>query len=91
MAVKNDGSLWAWGENDYGQFGDGNHTGSDQLTPKKIMDGVSAVACGRLHSIILKTDGTVWACGDNHDGQIGDGSIDYIALPVQVFSVSSLQ
>ncbi|MCL2030989.1 MAG: hypothetical protein FWG93_05535, partial [Oscillospiraceae bacterium] len=61
LAVKTDGSLWAWGQNLFGQLGDGTTT--DRLTPVKIMDGVAYASAGQTHSAAIKTDGTLWIWG----------------------------
>ncbi|MCL1808999.1 MAG: stalk domain-containing protein, partial [Clostridiales bacterium] len=79
-AIKNDGSLWIWGSNRYGQFGDG--TTESQSSPKKIMDGVASVAVGHYHTLVVKTDGSLWACGLNNSGQIGNGAIGTTENPV---------
>ncbi|MEN6349224.1 MAG: immunoglobulin-like domain-containing protein [Syntrophomonas sp.] len=75
LAVAGDGSVWAWGANDYGQLGDGTKT--DRNTPVKVLglDGVKIVAviAGHRHSLALASDGTVWGWGNNFDGQVGDG------------------
>ena len=63
FAIKNDGSLWAWGYNEYGQLGDG--TTENKSAPVKIMDDVTAVSAGLLHSFAIKSDGSLWAWGDN--------------------------
>ena len=73
LAIKSDGSLWAWGDNSGGQLGDG--TTENKLTPVKIMDGVTAVSAGSSHSLAVKSDGSLWAWGYNGSGQIGDGTI----------------
>jgi hypothetical protein len=71
VAVKNDGSVWSWGNNTKGQLGDGS--GIDNPTPAMIsgLTGITEVSCGRDHSLALKNDGTVWCWGDNFYGQIG--------------------
>lgn len=69
LAIKEDGSLWAWGNNKYGQLGDGSN--ADKNTPVKIMDDVAAVAAGGKHSLAIKTDGSLWAWGNNEDNQLG--------------------
>ena len=77
MAIKTDGSLWAWGHNDSGQLGDGTFTtlGNDngRRTPVKIMDSVAFVSAGYRHTMAIKTDGSLWAWGWNSSGQLGSG------------------
>jgi alpha-tubulin suppressor-like RCC1 family protein len=71
--VKNDGSVWAWGDNTYSQLGNISVVGSI-TNPVQVagISGISTVAAGWEHSLALKTDGTVWAWGDNYYGQVGD-------------------
>ena len=71
--VLEDGSLWTFGNNSYGQLGDGNNT--HQRVPVKIVDAnVTQVAAGNHHTLFLKKDGSVWSMGRNKDGQLGDGT-----------------
>ena len=74
LAVKSDGTVWAWGNNWLGQLGDGTTT--DRSIPVQVsgLSGVVAVAGGDYHSLAVKSDGTVWAWGDNYHGQLGDGT-----------------
>jgi len=74
LALKNDGTVWAWGLNDVGQLGDGTNT--DTSTPVRVseLDGVRAIAAGGSNGLALKEDGTVWAWGSNRFGQLGDGT-----------------
>jgi len=72
MAIKSDGSLWAWGSNEYGQLGDG--TTINKSSPVKIMDNVIKVSAGHAHTMAIKTDGSLWAWGDNEWGQLGTGA-----------------
>ena len=86
LALKNDGTAWAWGRNDYGPLGDGT-IGTDRLTPVQVsgLSGVVTIAGGGAHSLAVKSDGTVWAWGFNNSGQIGDGTFGGNRLtPVQV-------
>ena len=68
--IKRDGSLWMWGRQLCGEFGNGSTTASAQ--PVKVMDGVKSVSCGLQTTAIVKTDGTLWMCGRNDMGQIDE-------------------
>lgn len=82
LAVKNVGTVWAWGSNYHGQLGEGTRT--DRLIPTAVnISGVAAVSGGEKHSIALKTDGTVWAWGSNGKGQLGRNGNESLK-PVQV-------
>jgi alpha-tubulin suppressor-like RCC1 family protein len=83
LAVKDDGSLWAWGYNGRGELGDG--TRKDRKYPVKVMDGVAMAAAGASHSLALKEDGTLWAWGDNKSYQLGvHTEEDFSTEPVKV-------
>lgn len=71
--IKNDGSLWAMGNNRGGFLGDGTYQTPEH--PIQIVPGgVVAVACGEMFTIFLKDDGSVWGFGWNGDGALGDGT-----------------
>lgn len=91
LAVKSDGTVWAWGYNGYGQLGSGNYNNSPIPTQVQGLTDVVAVAAGSGFSIALKSDGTVWAWGANMYGQLGDGTTNLKALPVQVKNLSGVQ
>ncbi|MEA2829087.1 MAG: hypothetical protein QOG43_3526 [Actinomycetota bacterium] len=74
LALKADGTVWAWGWNGYGQLGDGTTTQRLRPVPVPGLTGVVAVAGGAFHSLALKADGTVWAWGWNPFGELGDGT-----------------
>lgn len=86
LALKADGTVWAWGELVAGDSG-------NTLTPIQIqgLDSVAAVSAGVVHNLALKSDGTVWAWGGNNDGQLGDGTlVDKLRVPVKVSGLSSM-
>jgi len=88
LALKSDGTLYAWGNNDSGQLGDGSIIQRNTPVPLNGFLGVSAVAAGNNHSLALKSDGTVWTWGKNDYGQLGDGTtVAYRSAPVQVLTV----
>src|SRR6266436_3024673 len=74
LTLKEDGTLWSWGSNNYGQLGIGSTV--DQWFPAQVssMSNVAAAAAGTSHSLAAKADGTVWAWGYNAYGQLGDGT-----------------
>jgi alpha-tubulin suppressor-like RCC1 family protein len=84
-----DGRVWAFGDNDSGQLGNGNNF--DQNAPVLVsgLTNVQAIAAGRYHSLAVKTDGTVWAWGANSAGQLGTGGISPSNVPVQVTTVAT--
>lgn len=93
LAIKSDGTLWAWGFNDLGQLGDGcvfNQTCYDRASPLQVGSDTtwSSVSAGTTHSSAIKENGTLWSWGDNSSGQIGTGCSDsscfYISTPSQV-------
>jgi len=90
LALRTDGSVWAWGENYSGQLGDGTFT--TRTTPVQVtgLTGIIAIACGRNHSLAVKNDGTIWAWGRNSDGQLGDGTFTNRSAPVQVTGLTGV-
>jgi alpha-tubulin suppressor-like RCC1 family protein len=74
LAVRDNGSLWAWGSNGAGQLG--TSAFGNQLTPVPIGNGTDwkQVSAGGGHSLALKEDGTLWAWGNNFYGTLGTGT-----------------
>jgi len=90
LALKSDGTVWAWGSNTHGQLGDGTTTDSPTPVQVSSLTGVTAVATGENHSLALKSDGTVWAWGNNANGRLGDGTTTDRLTPVQVSSLTGV-
>ncbi len=74
IALKSDGTLYAWGGNSDGQLGDGTTT--NRTTPVQVtgLSGVSSIASSAYDALALKSDGTVWTWGANDVGELGTGS-----------------
>jgi alpha-tubulin suppressor-like RCC1 family protein len=83
VALKNDGTVWAWGGNFEGELGDNTNTA--RLTPVQTigLTNVTAIAANNGSSLALKSDGTIWAWGWNVEGQLGDNSTTNHLTPVQ--------
>jgi alpha-tubulin suppressor-like RCC1 family protein len=75
LALKNDGTLLAWGYNASGQLGDGTDA-NPTLSFSNVsgLTQVESIAAGANHSVARKSDGTVWAWGLNNEGQVGNGT-----------------
>ena len=86
VVIADDGSLWAWGRNNWGELGDG--TTRARTRPVQISadtDWVS-VAVGHAHNIAIRADGSLWGWGWNHKGQLGDGTTSNRTRPIQIGS-----
>jgi len=92
LALHSDGTVWAWGNNFFGQLGNGTANSSASLTPVQVtgLTGVTQVSAGGFDSLALRSDGTVWAWGMNNVGQLGDGTTASTEVPVQVTGLSQV-
>ncbi|MFY0524625.1 RCC1 domain-containing protein [Archangium gephyra] len=90
LALRTDGTVWAWGGNSTGVLGNGTTTAS--ATPVRVsgLTGVTALAAGRSHVLALRGDGTVWAWGANGSGQLGNGTRINRTLPVRVGTLTGV-
>ena len=90
LAIKSDGTLWAWGTNEWGATGLGTDAG-EQTTPVQVGTATNwtLVSAGALHSLALAADGTLWSWGNNEFGQTGLGTdLGQQLLPIQVGSAT---
>ncbi|MEX1254880.1 MAG: flexitail domain-containing putative surface protein [Dehalococcoidia bacterium] len=80
-ALKENGTVLCWGDNEYGQLGDGTTT--NRLVPTQVvgLSDVSAITAGYYHTCALTTSGAAKCWGENEDGQLGIGAIDYQPHP----------
>jgi alpha-tubulin suppressor-like RCC1 family protein len=88
-AVRVDGTLYCWGDNNYGQLGIGNTTNQSLPTVVSTLSNVQQVALGGDDTCARRGDGTVWCWGLDADGEVGDGTgSTSITSPVQVKGIA---
>jgi alpha-tubulin suppressor-like RCC1 family protein len=91
LALLADGTVVAWGENEFGQLGVGTTETSNVPVAVTGLSGVKAIAAGGHHSLALLSNGTVMAWGDNEGGQLGDGSRTAREVPVAVTGLTGVK
>jgi alpha-tubulin suppressor-like RCC1 family protein len=86
LALKRDGTIWSWGQNTWGQLGDG--TSTDRTSPVQVsqtsgLTNAVEIAAGVTHSLALASDGSIWIWGL-------DGLTQFGGLPVHVNNLSGI-
>lgn len=91
LAVRTDGTLWAWGFNVGGQLGDGTTT--TRSTPVQVgsSNAWRAVSGGSAFSLGILSDGSLWSWGSNVNGQLGDGNLTNRSTPSRIAPERSWQ
>jgi alpha-tubulin suppressor-like RCC1 family protein len=90
MALKTDGSLWAWGSNAGDTSAPEGRLGLGDTKDRKVPTRVGtandwvAVFSGSYHTMALKSDGSIWGWGGNYQGQLGLGDTTNRTSPVQI-------
>ena len=89
LYLDEDGQIWAWGSNTWGQLGNGTTTSSNiplKVDMTGVLAGVDvvAVAAGWWHSMALDSEGRVYTWGRNFHGALGDGTTTNRTTPVGV-------
>src|SRR5437588_1067427 len=74
LALKSDGTMWGWGDNTYGDLGDGTTFTRNSPVQVSGLSGVTAIAAGLWHSLAVESDGSAWAWGDNLSGGVGSST-----------------
>jgi len=101
LALQDDGTVWAWGDNTFGQLGDGTTT--NRTTPVQVrnLTNITAIAAGTPYSVALRDDGTVWIWGwiwdgrHEHERPLGDNTaVNYdttnrTSIPIQVQNITN--
>lgn len=90
LALLADGTVLAWGDNRYGQLGDGTSVPREAPVRVEALNRVTAVAVGEWHSVALRDDGTVWTWGYGASGRLGNGETGHRAWPERVTHVQGI-
>jgi uncharacterized repeat protein (TIGR01451 family) len=91
-ALRDDGTVWTWGDNSYGQLGDGTTT--NRFAPGQVsgLNDVTTFACGQEgHMLAVKSDGTVRTWGENRFGELGDGTTQTHLTPVLIEGLTNVK
>lgn len=90
LALLSDGTVDAWGLNEYGELGIGTRTDSDVPAAVSGLSEVKAVAAGANYNLALLRNGTVMSWGNGYAGALGDGSETSTEAPAQVSGLSEV-
>jgi len=85
LAIRTNGTMWAWGANSSGQLGSG--LSGTQLSPVSVVGGFTdwcQAGGGGFHSLGVRSNGSLWAWGNNGSGRLGDGTTTNRNSPVSV-------
>lgn len=91
LALTSEGEVFSWGNNDYGQLGDGSNVERHSpvaVSRAGVLAGVKVVAIGAFgsHNLALTVAGSLVAWGDDTNGRLGDGSGQPSDVPTRVYS-----
>ncbi len=90
MALDSTGVVWEWGQNAFGQLGDGTNVNKSTPLPIPLPRRVVAIAAGDWHSLAVLDDGRVYAWGLNNFGQLGDSTTINRNAPVPVVGLAGI-
>jgi alpha-tubulin suppressor-like RCC1 family protein len=91
LALLANGTVVAWGDNEFGQLGDGSTATRSVPVAVSGLTGVKAIAAGGTHSLALLGNGTVMAWGNNESGQLGNGTTSESEVPVAVNGLTGVK
>jgi alpha-tubulin suppressor-like RCC1 family protein len=83
-ALESNGTVWAWGDNSFGQLGTGSTVPMYRPTPVRLRGRVTSITAGANAAYALAPDGTIWSWGYGGYGQLGNGSTQSSSRPVTI-------
>ena len=91
FALKNDGTLWTWGENTSGLLGLGTGSAAKVSSPTQIGSLTNWTSKFRGYNVVsaVKSDGTLWAWGEGVNGGLGNGDVITRSSPIQIGSLTT--
>ena len=84
LAIDASGILWAWGNNTFGQLGDGTNTTSLSPIPIGTATNWSVISAGTDHSMAINSGNILYTWGNNTNGQLGDGTNTASNVPIPI-------
>jgi alpha-tubulin suppressor-like RCC1 family protein len=94
-ALKKDGTVWAWGSNDFGNLGNGSKKESPVPVRVAKLTDVVAISIGMQHCLALKSDGTVWGWGFgwgfNDAGVFDAGKCVHRLTPIKIAGLADVK
>ena len=87
--IKNDGTLWSMGINDFGQLGLSDTTNRSSPVQVGTLSNWDQISCGYKHTLAIKNDGSLWSFGLNTYGALGLSDVTSRSSPVQVGTLSN--
>jgi alpha-tubulin suppressor-like RCC1 family protein len=89
VALKTDGTVWAWGANPFGVLGNGST--NEAHTPVQVsgLSSVRALGGRGYHTLAVDAGGSIWGWGWNVTGALGDGTTNATTVPVKVVGLTN--
>jgi len=84
IAVTDEGDVYSWGSNEFGQLGLGHTKMIDRPTKIPTLSKITKICAAHNHVIALNTFGEIFTWGSNHCGQLGRINVENFAVPGQV-------
>lgn len=91
LALKEDGTVWSAGANDFGELGDPGRVDKYVFGQVPNVSAIAKISAGESHAMAMSNDGTVWTWGENSFGQLGNGSNAVTRGPVHLNSLSNIR
>jgi alpha-tubulin suppressor-like RCC1 family protein len=90
LVLRKDRTVMAWGDNSYGQLGDGTTLSQNSPIWIRALENIIAIAAGAVHCLAVDAGGNIWAWGRNDQGQVGDNTNVNRLVPVQLPSIGKV-